>query len=135
MSAAPLCVYLSYRIIPRSFIPTQGSSLHGSIPEHTTSHTMNLMWRLEVRNHEDCQWIPRYAFGEINLLPVDFAMMSWYTTTSPRGFPTHTIPVGRMIMDTKTEEIIGDMTLFERTLRKRIYGKIILKKNKGCDQT
>ena len=111
-----------------SVFPRKARLLHGSIPEHTTSHTLNRMWRLEVRNDEDGQWIPTYAFSEIEFLPVDFEMMNWYTTTSPRSFLTHKILVGRMIMDAETEEIIGDMTLFERTLRKRIHGKIIFEK-------
>ena len=111
-----------------SVFPRKARLLHDSIPEHTTSHSLNLMWRLEVRNDEDCQWIPTYAFSEIEFLPVDFEMMNWYTTRSPRSFLTHKILVGRMITDTKTEEIIGDMTLFEGTLRKRIHGKIIFEK-------
>lgn len=109
--------------------PRKARLLHGSIPEHTTSHTLNLMWRLEVRNDEDCPRIPTYTFSEIEVLPEDFEMMNWYTSTSPRSFLTHKILVGRMIMDSKTEETIGDMTLFERTLRKRIHGKIIFRNN------
>ena len=57
---------------------------------------------------------------------MDFDMMNWYTMTSPRSWFTHKILVGRMILDTQTEEIIGDMTLFERILRKRIHGKVTL---------
>ena len=111
-----------------SIFPRKARLLHGWIPEHTISHTPNLMWRLEVCNDEDGQWIPTYAFSEIEFLPVDFEMMNWYTTTSPRSFLTHKILVGRMIIDTETEEIIGDLTLFERALRKRIHGKIIFEK-------
>lgn len=111
-----------------SVFPRKARLLHGSIPEHTNSHNLNIMWRLEVRNDEGCRWIPTYAFSEIEFLPVDFEMMNWYTTTSPRSFLTHKILVGRMIMDVKLEEIIGDLTLFERTLRKRIHGKITFEK-------
>ena len=108
-----------------SVSPRKARLLHSSIPEHTTSHTLNMMWRLEVRNHEGCQWTPTYAFSEIEFLPVDFEMMNWYTMTSPRSFLSHKILVGRMILDSRTEEIIGDMTLFERTLRKRVHGKLV----------
>ena len=107
-----------------SVSPRRARLLHSSIPEHTTSHTLNLMWRLEVRNHENCPWIPTYAFSETEFLPVDFEMMNWYTTTSPRSWLTRRILVARMILDKKAEEIIGDITLFERTLRKRIHGVI-----------
>lgn len=107
-----------------SISPRKARLLYGSIPEHTTSHAMNMMWRLEVRNHEGSQWTPTYAFSEIEFLPVDFEMMHWYTTTSPRSWLTHKILVTRMILDTQLEEIVGDTTLFERTLRKRIHGKV-----------
>lgn len=109
-----------------SISPREARLLHSYIPEHTTSHTLNIMWRLEVRNHEGCQWIPTYAFSEIEFLPVDFEMMNWYTSTSPRSWFTHKILVGRMIMDAQREEIVGDVTLFERTLRKRIHGELRL---------
>ena len=59
-----------------SIFPRKARLLHGSFPEHTTSHTLNLMWRLEVHNHEDCEWIPTYAFSDIEFMPVDFAMMN-----------------------------------------------------------
>ena len=107
-----------------SVSPRKARLLHSAIPEHTTSHILNMMWRLEVRNHDGCQWTPTYAFSEVEFLPVDFEMMNWYTMTSPRSWFTHKILVGRMISDSQTEEIIGDMTLFERTLRTRIHGKL-----------
>ena len=107
-----------------SIAPRKARLLHSSIPEHTTSHIPNLMWCLEVRNAEGSPWIPTYAFGDIEFLPVDFEMMNWYTTTCPRSWFTHKIIVGRMVMDSQMKEIVGDITLFERTLRKRINGDV-----------
>ena len=82
------------------------------------------MWRLEVRDREGCPWTPTYAFSEIEFLPVDFEMINWYMTTSPRSFFKHKILVGRMILDEQREKIVGDVTLFEKILRKRIQGEI-----------
>lgn len=107
-----------------SISPRQAHLLHSSIPEHTTSHALNTMWRLELRDREGCPWIPTYAFSEIEFLPVDFEAMHWYTTTCPRSWFTQKILVGRMVLDTQREEIVGDITLFERTIRKRIHGKV-----------
>lgn len=109
-----------------SISPRKARLLHSSIPEMTTSHALNTMWRLEVRNHQGSPWIPTYAFSEIEFLPVDFEMMNWYLITNPRSFFTHKILVGRVILDKQREEIVGDTTLFERTLRKRIHGKVEL---------
>ena len=55
-----------------SISPRQARLLHSSIPDHTTSHALNVMWRLGIRFHEGCQWTPTYAFSEIEFLPVDF---------------------------------------------------------------
>ena len=51
-------------------------------------------------------------------------MINWYMTTSPRSFFKHKILVGRMILDEQREEIEGDITLFEKILRKRIQGEV-----------
>ncbi len=109
-----------------SVSPRKARLLHSLIPEHTASHALNKIWRLEVCNGEGCQWTPTYAFSEIEFLPVDFEMMNWYTSTSPRSWFTHKILVGRMILDAQGEVIVGDISLFERTLRKRIHGEIKL---------
>ena len=107
-----------------SVYPRKARLLHSLIPEHTASYALNLMWRLEVRDREGCQWTPTYAFSEIEFLPVDFEMINWYMTTSPRSFFKHKILVGRMILDEQREEIVGDITLFEKILRKRIQGEV-----------
>ena len=106
-----------------SISPREARLLHSSIPEHTNSNALNMMWRLEVRNNEGCQWTPTYAFSEIEFLHADFEMMCWYTSTSPRSWFTHKILVGQMILDKQRQEIIGDITLFESMLRKRIHGE------------
>ena len=100
--------------------------LHSCIPEHTTSHASNALWRLEVRNHELSQWKPTYAFSEIEFLPVDFEMMNWYISANPRSWFTQKVLVGRMILDAQGMEVVGDLTLFEKTLRKRIHGVVDL---------
>ena len=106
-----------------SITPREARLLYGSIPEHTSSDALNMMWQLEVRNNEGCQWIPTYAFSEIEFLPADFEMMCWYTATSPRCWLTHKVFVGRMILDRTKQEIVGDITLLENIIRKRIHGK------------
>ena len=109
-----------------SISPRKARLLYNSIPEHSVSDRLNMMWQLEVQNHEKSPWISTYAFHEIEFLPVDFEMMNWFVTTNPRSFFTQKILVGRMILDELKEEIIGDVTLFEATLRRRIHGKVDL---------
>ena len=107
-----------------SISPREARLLYGPIPEHTSSDALNKMWLLEVRNNESCQWTPTYVFSEIEFLHADFEMMCWYTSTSPRSWFTHKIFVGRMILDKIRQEIVGDITLLESILRKRIHGQV-----------
>lgn len=100
--------------------------LHSCIPEHTVSHALNALWRLEVRNQERSQWKPTYAFSEIEFLPVDFEMMNWYISASPRSWFTQQVLVGRMVLGAHGMEVVGDLSLFENTLRRRIHGIVDL---------
>jgi len=98
--------------------------LHGCIPEHTSSHPSNALWKLEMRNSEGSAWVPTYAFTEIEFLPQDFEVINWYVNMNIRSWFTHKILVVRMVLDTEKQLIIGDVTLFERTLVKRIHGQV-----------
>ena len=109
-----------------SISPRTARLLHGCIPEHTSSATSNALWRLEVRNHEVDEWTPAYAFSEIEFLPVDFEVMNWYTSTNPQNWLARKVLVGKMILDEKGNEIVGDLTLFEKTFRRRIHGQVDL---------
>ena len=107
-----------------SISPRKMRLLHGSIPEHTYSHPSNAMWRLEVCDQEDSPWIPVYAFTEVEFLPVDFEMMNWYTSCHRRSWFTHKLLVSLMLLDEQRENVIGDITLYETTFRKRIHGTV-----------
>lgn len=109
-----------------SISPRTARLLHGCIPEHTSSRASNALWQLEIRNRADSPWIPTYAFTEIEFLPQDFEVLNFYITKHPRSWFTHKILVVRMILDEDMQEIMGDVTLFERSLVKRIHGKVEL---------
>lgn len=44
-------------------------------------------------------WMPQYAFTETEFLPADFAMMNWYTSTSPQMWFTYRIVCARYLLD------------------------------------
>jgi arylamine N-acetyltransferase len=59
--------------------------LHGCIPEHTSSHPSNALWKLEMRNSEGSACVPTYAFTDMEFLPQDFEVMNWYVSMNPRS--------------------------------------------------
>lgn len=100
-----------------------------SIPENAaaTEETAQKLWCYDVcfapGTEEQDKWIPTYCFTETEFLPQDYEMMSWFTSTSPRCFFTHSVLSMKMLMDDAGEKIIGDVTLFGDTVRKTVGGK------------
>ena len=106
-----------------SIRPRTSRLLYDWVPEHTSLHSTNRLWRLEVLDREGDKWTPTYAFSEVEFFPADYEVMNWYVTTHRRSWFTYQILVGRMILNEDQDEVIGDLTLFERTLKKRIHGE------------
>ena len=93
------------------------------IPEATSRCAASKQsWQLEQRYGSDASWTSVYAFHEIEFIPNDFDMINWYVTTHRRSWFTQQIVVGKLLLDTKGEEIVGDVTLFGDTLKKRVRG-------------
>lgn len=65
-------------------------------------------------------WTPIYCFTETEFLPQDYEIMSWFTSTHKSSFFTRYLTSTRMIMDDAQEKIIGNLTLFESTIRETI---------------
>ena len=107
-----------------SISPRTVRLLHGCIPEHSSSHPSNALWQLEMRNGEGSAWVPTYAFTETEFLPQDYEVMNWWISKNPQSWFTHKILVVRMVLDAEMQLIVGDVSLFEKTLVKRIHGQV-----------
>ena len=84
----------------------------------------NKLWCYDVCHKpaegEDSVWIPTYCFTETEFLPQDYEMMSWFTSTHPNSFFTRSVTSTLMVMDEAKEEIVGNVTLFEATIRRTV---------------
>lgn len=101
-----------------------------SIPETTSWQPENSQkyWCYDVchepdKPDEEKSWVPTYCFTETEFLPQDYEAMSCFTSTHPKSFFTRDILVTRLLLDEKQDYIVGDITLFNRVLRKIIHGK------------
>ena len=65
-------------------------------------------------------WTPVYCFTETEFLPQDYEIMSWFTSTNPRSFFTRYVTSTKMMTDEAGEAIIGNVTLFEGTVRETV---------------
>lgn len=115
-SIAPRKIRLQRRVIAESF----------ASPDLDEAEKPKL-WCFDVchRPGSDSEdtWIPTYCFTTTEFLPQDYEMMSWYTSTHPTSFFTSLMLCTRMVLDTEGEKIVGDITLFQDSVRQTIGGK------------
>lgn len=82
------------------------------------------MWCFDIcnnpANESNKEWVPVYCFTEMEFLPQDYEVMSWFTSTNPKSFFTRYVTCTKMIMDEGEEAIIGSITLFKNTVRKTV---------------
>ncbi|RAK95280.1 arylamine N-acetyltransferase family protein [Aspergillus ibericus CBS 121593] len=94
-----------------------GRLVYGSIAQHTSSGQS--LWQYEIRNWGGA-WTPAYCFTETEFLPEDFTMINYYMSTSRESWFTFHVVCVRMLLDEEGETIVGDLTLFNDTLKRRL---------------
>jgi arylamine N-acetyltransferase len=95
-----------------------GRLRYGPIPQ-LTNKTQQPLWQYEIQNGGR-DWIPTYCFTETEFIPEDFTMINYYTSTSRDSWFTFRVVCVRMLLDEATETIVGDLTLFDNSLKRRI---------------
>lgn len=95
-----------------------GRLVHGPIAQHTS--TGQFLWQYEIRNGAEQAWTPAYCFTEMEFLPEDFTIINYYMSSSRASWFTFHVVCVRMIFDKESDEIIGDLTLFNNTLKRRL---------------
>lgn len=93
--------------------------MHDTIPDFTRSNQK--LWLYQHRNSTSQDWVPTYAFSEMEFTPSDFMMMNYFTSTHRTSWFTYLVVCVKMILE--EGEIVGDVTLFGREVKKRIKGK------------
>lgn len=93
-----------------------GRLLYAPIPQHTGKG--QALWQYEMRNG-DGTWIPAYCFTETEFLPEDFAIINYFMSTSRESWFTFHVVCVRMLLD-DDGQIVGDLTLFNDVLKRRL---------------
>ncbi|GLB08832.1 N-terminal acetyltransferase [Aspergillus tubingensis] len=94
-----------------------GRLVNGPIAQHT-SRSQSL-WQYEFRNGGS-NWIPAYCFTEMEFLPEDFTIINYYMSTSRESWFTSHVVCVRMLLNEDGDKIVGDVTLFNDTLKERL---------------
>ena len=82
------------------------------------------LWIFERQDKADGPWIPTYCFPDnVEYLPADYAVMSYFTSTNRMSFFTYKLIVAKFVLDEAGEEIIGTLVMFGDKAHKRILGE------------
>ena len=77
------------------------------------------LWIYQSRKSETDEWMDTYCFTELEFLPGDYEVMSFFTSHSPKSWFTYEIVVVKFEME--HEELVGIVTLIgERAKRSRV---------------
>ncbi|EME83004.1 uncharacterized protein MYCFIDRAFT_182695 [Pseudocercospora fijiensis CIRAD86] len=99
------------------------------IPEHAADDLEDApkLWCFDVSHSQNPDgtdiWLPTYCFTMAEFLPQDYECASWYTTTYPRSYFARWLLVTKMILSEDGTEVVGDLSLVNNFVQKRILGK------------
>ncbi|KAJ5784197.1 N-acetyltransferase family protein [Penicillium pulvis] len=94
-----------------------GRLRYAPISQHTTKG--QFLWHYEIKNG-DGEWSPAYCFTETEFLPEDFTIINYYMSTSRESMFTFHVLCVRMLLDQEGDNVVGDLTLFNNTLKRRL---------------
>lgn len=109
----------------------------GALGPHISPATSRLQWRnipwntdpdqrlwvYEHRVDDSSDFQIMYCFTELEFLPIDYSIMNYYTSTSPRTFFTKVIVAEKKILSEDGETLVGNIILGNGDLKWRIHGK------------
>ena len=87
--------------------------------EHNTDPDQKL-WIYQRRYSPEDEWTSMYCFSEVEFLPQDYEMMSFWTSKSRKSWFTYRIAMVKMIMENET--VIGTLSLNGGEVKRRIRG-------------
>ncbi|KAJ5301545.1 cysteine proteinase [Penicillium antarcticum] len=95
-----------------------GRLIHGPITQHGRTGQQPL-WQYDIRVG-DSSWIPAYCFTEMEFYPEDFKMMNYFMSTNRASWFTFHVVCVRMLLDDEGKKVVGDLTLFNNTMKRRL---------------
>lgn len=106
------------------------------IPDNTHRGEEQLLWQYNIRFDEKMDWLPGYCFSEVEFTPSDFEVMNFFVSNSPKSWFTWHVVALKSIMNESTEEVVGDITLFDNEIKERQGGvsKVLVQINSEEDR-
>ncbi|KAJ4388234.1 hypothetical protein N0V93_008841 [Gnomoniopsis smithogilvyi] len=96
------------------------------LEKHSTaarSDPSQRLWVYSVRSDALSEWEEMYSFTETEFFPEDFAVMSYYVSTSPHSWFVQEVVAYRMLMDEGKNQLVGEVALHGNVLKTRLQGQ------------
>lgn len=94
------------------------------IATNTNTDNNPKLWIVETRIDSESPWLPHYCFSEVEFHQGDFEVMNFYTSKNPEMWFTFQVIATKMIMNQRGDEIIGQIILLDKEVKKRVHGVV-----------
>lgn len=94
------------------------------IPEHTSNEDGQKLWIFEKRDHDTAEFRPMYCFLGTEFLPQDYEVMNLFTSQSRTMWFTRAVCCVKWLLSEDGKEVIGDLTLMQRHLKRKQHGQV-----------
>jgi arylamine N-acetyltransferase len=81
------------------------------------------LWVYKIWNHEADVRKDVYCFAEVEFLPQDFSVMSYFVNNSPSSWFTTTVVAVKKLLDEHGKEVVAKETLFGAEVKRNMGGK------------
>lgn len=82
------------------------------------------VWVYETRSRPQVDWSPAYCFSEVEFLPQDFEIMSFFTSQHHSSWFTQKLVCVKMLLDDDHQTIVGQYVLSGSEVKKRVHGDV-----------
>lgn len=110
--------------------PHQVRLAHENIEENTDPNQR--LWIFQFRKDSEDTWKSNYCFTELEFLPQDYEVMSFWTSQSRKVWFTYKIVVVLMILE--HEEIVGIIVLDGGEVKRRYKGDVVVLKTCSTEE-
>ncbi|ROT38382.1 acetyltransferase-like protein [Sodiomyces alkalinus F11] len=112
--------------------PARGRLLYTSLPEH--SDPSQRVWLYSTAEPgAGGEFKPQYCFVDVELFPADYEVMNFSTMTARTSLFVQYVLAVRAVLDEEKNEVIGLVTLFGDSLKKRVRDKVELEEKLGSE--
>ncbi|KAK1138599.1 hypothetical protein N8T08_002161 [Aspergillus melleus] len=109
-------------VVSTCIAPSESRLTHDSLPEFVDK--TQKVWIYQLRYTPDSEWLPHYAFSEVEFLPQDFDVMNYATSTGRNSWFTQILVCARVILDEETgTQPQGLYVLVGKVVKKRLQGQ------------